>query len=265
MTDSDACHLIHYLLRDSLIPNETVIKNLLVLTGNHARLLKAVSYWWRDTSEKPAMTKWVEILLVNPNIQYRLEQIWNSMTQEERLVLSKIGKLQIARTSTTKKNPLKLQEAFQNITSSYEKVLDRLAIKGICQQDKEGWYIFSQLFSHYLTIASRGGLGKVWLDKQTDSIYQGQNLIQNLTDLERSVIQFFCLKPYVRHTKTDLIFETWPDDLRKQGVTDDSLYHVIMGLRKKIEPIPSQPCYIVNWRGRPEGGYRFFPEGRPEK
>jgi hypothetical protein len=46
-------------------------------------------------------------------------------------------------------------------------------------------------------------------------------------------------------------------------VTDDSLYQVIGGLRKKVEPNPASPCYIINWRGQPEGGYQFFPEGRP--
>ena len=108
-------------------------------------------------------------------------------------------------------------------------------------------------------------LGKIWCDEQTGDVYQGRELIQTLTDLERSVLQFFCQFPYTRHTKTDLIFNTWPQELSKLGVTDDSLYHVIMELRKKIESIPSRPCYIVNWRGRPEGGYRFFPEGRPKR
>ena len=39
---------------------------------------------------------------------------------------------------------------------------------------------------------------------------------------------------------------------------------VVAGLRRKIEPDPSRPCYLVNWRGTPEGGYQCFPEGRPE-
>ena len=37
----------------------------------------------------------------------------------------------------------------------------------------------------------------------------------------------------------------------------------IAELRKKIEPNLARPCYVVTWRGRPEGGYQFFPEGRP--
>lgn len=43
----------------------------------------------------------------------------------------------------------------------------------------------------------------------------------------------------------------------------DDLYQVIFGLRKKIEPNLSKPSYLINWRAKPEGGYQFFPEGKP--
>jgi DNA-binding winged helix-turn-helix (wHTH) protein len=69
--------------------------------------------------------------------------------------------------------------------------------------------------------------------------------------------------PYDRHAKTDLIFQTWPDELRQHGVSDDALYQIIMEIRKQIEPNPSKPHYLMTWRGKPEGGYQFFPEGRP--
>jgi DNA-binding response OmpR family regulator len=107
------------------------------------------------------------------------------------------------------------------------------------------------------------GSGKIWLDEKTDELYQGQTLLEGLTDLERGVLHFLVRHPRMRHAKTDLIVNTWPDELRQQGVTDDSLYQIIRGLRKKIEPNPARPCYIITWRGRPEGGYQFFPEGRP--
>ena len=87
--------------------------------------------------------------------------------------------------------------------------------------------------------------------------------MRDLSPLARAVLHFLVRHPRARHTKTDLIVNTWPDELRRQGVTDDSLYQVIRELRKKIEPNPAKPCYIVTWRGRPEGGYQFFPEGRP--
>jgi len=87
--------------------------------------------------------------------------------------------------------------------------------------------------------------------------------LADLAPLEHAVLSFFVTHPLVRHTKTDIIVNTWPDELRhRTGVTDDSLYQVIMALRKKIEPNPSKPCYLVNWRGTTEGGYQFFPAGQ---
>ena len=44
---------------------------------------------------------------------------------------------------------------------------------------------------------------------------------------------------------------------------DDALYQVVKELRRKIEPDPAAPRYLVTWRGKPEGGYQLFPEGRP--
>ena len=70
-------------------------------------------------------------------------------------------------------------------------------------------------------------------------------------------------RPRLRHTKTDLIVNTWPDELREKGVSDNALYQVIVVLRRKIEPNPATPRYLVTWRGKPEGGYQFFPEGKP--
>jgi DNA-binding response OmpR family regulator len=69
--------------------------------------------------------------------------------------------------------------------------------------------------------------------------------------------------PRVRHTYTDLIEAAWPEDIHREGVSTEALYQLVRGLRRQIESTPSQPRYIVNWRGRPEGGYQCFPEGRP--
>jgi DNA-binding response OmpR family regulator len=37
----------------------------------------------------------------------------------------------------------------------------------------------------------------------------------------------------------------------------------IASIRKRIEPNPAKPRYLITWHGRP-GGYQFFPEGKPE-
>jgi DNA-binding response OmpR family regulator len=167
------------------------------------------------------------------------------LTQEERRALAEVQK----------------QRA--GVERQHRHALTGLADKGLCRRTDAGWRILSDLFDAYVAGVEGQANGKIWLDESTDELYQGQTLLADLSPLERSVLHFLTSHPRVRHAKTDLIVGTWPDELRRQGVTDDSLYQVIRELRKRIEPNPAKPCYIVTWRGRPEGGYQFFPEGRP--
>ena len=76
-----------------------------------------------------------------------------------------------------------------------------------------------------------------------------------------AVLNYFLKNPFMRHSHQDLIENAWPDDAYKEGVTPDAIYQTIRGIRTRIEPNPSQPFYLITWRG---GGYQFFPEGRPQ-
>lgn len=44
-------------------------------------------------------------------------------------------------------------------------------------------------------------------------------------------------------------------------IRDDELCQGVKSLRKTIEPNPSEPHYLITWRGRSEGGYQCFLEG----
>lgn len=227
-------------------PTEDVIAHLLALTGGYPALLKAACHWWMDTPAKPPHAGWGEALLAERSIQVRLAGIWSGMTQEEKLALSQ---------TENRQETAQMEE-------QYRRILTGLVAKGFCRQTQSGWRIFSELLARYIRADQEPG-GRIWLNPQTDELYQDQSPLNNLAPLERSVLRFLVTHPKKRHTKTDLIVSAWPDELRRQGVSDDSLYQVVMELRKKIEPDPVKPCYLVTWRGRPEGGYHFFPEGRP--
>lgn len=234
-----------------LVPNSpkaTDIDVLMTLTGNYPALLKAACSWWSETKNRPAYSEWGAELFEQPAIQYRLQEIWSGLSQEEGFVLAELQKSQSNRA---------------NFNKGYEHLLYRLEVKGICEESEAGWHIVSELFATYITTMIGRSLGKIWIDDETDEIYQGQQSVKNLTPLEREVLRFFIKRSRVRHPKTEIIINAWPDEMRRNGVTDDSLYQVISGLRKKIEPKPTEPCYIISWRGWPESGYQFFPEGRP--
>ncbi len=271
MHESDARNLITRAVHAAPVPpSETDVMTMLALTGNYPALLRAVCHWWLSTGNKLVHSEWGLALWAEDSIQHRLKKIWDGLTQEEQFVLSELEKLQIVTMETsagngreTKTTLKDFDEIYQNFAEQHPDILTRLAVKGICCRTETGWRIAADLLATYVAHVEGRGRGRIWLEKKTGEIYQGQTLLKDLTALERSVLSFLLKHPRIRHTKTDLIVNTWPDELRQQGVTDNSLYQVILTLRKAIESNPGQPSYLITWRGKPEGGYQFFPEGRP--
>lgn len=225
------------------------ISKLVELSGKIPSLVRAATDWRLTAIEVPQHREWKGILIDQVSIQYRLIEMWEALSQEEQYIFSKLNQSQA-------------ESTFQKAENS--RILERLLAKGICIKTDSGYYEPNSLLSTYLETSEITGLGKIWMDKETGEIYQGQTLLNALlTPLEREVLNYFLTKPRLGHSKTDIIVNAWPDELRQKGVTDDSLYQIISGIRKKIEPNPSKPLYLLNWRGWPESGYQFYPEGCP--
>lgn len=249
MSVPDATHFVQRELRFAAQqPDEEAVQLMLTLSGRFAAVLKAVCAWWLDEgfARRPAEAEWSDALGVYQPVQYRLKEIWDGLNQEERYVLSC---LQIGKPLPT--------------TPHSEVLLPRLMVKGVCRRAGSKLEINGRLLAQYVGSVIGEGLGRIWKDKKTGLIYQGNQELEDLRPLEQSMLQFFIENPYRQHSKTDLINSIWPEDVQREGVTDDSLYQIVRGLRKKIEPIPSKPTYVVNRRGWPESKYQFFPEGQP--
>ncbi len=271
MAEDDARNLIaRATYGQPATPTETDIATMLDLTGGYPFLLRATCHWWLTTESKPAEAGWAEVLLAERSIQHRLDKIWNGLTQEEQFILSELQRLQSAakgvggqNNGATRGKPKQESKAVKRLNEQHRHTLMGLVEKGVCGRTETGWQIAGDLTATYIATVEGRGRGRIWQDEQTDEVFQGETLLKNLTALERSVLSFFIKQPRLKHTKTDLIVSTWPDELRRQGVSDNSLYQVILTLRKEIEPNPGRPLYLITWRGKPEGGYQFFPEGRP--
>ena len=139
----------------------------------------------------------------------------------------------------------------------------RLEAQGIVLRTGSEWRIRSHLLANHVLSATSASPGGLWLDEQADTIFQGETPVENLAPLESALLHHLLQHPYTRHTHTELIEAAWPEDTLREGVSTEALYQVVRGLRRKVEPTPSKPRYIINWRGTPEGGYRCFPEGKP--
>jgi DNA-binding response OmpR family regulator len=148
-------------------------------------------------------------------------------------------------------------------TEQQKRALAKLEAQGLVHRTGERWEIGSSLLAARVTAEGESSPGGLWLDEATDIVYRGEEPLDDLSPLEGALLRFFLQQPYARHTHTELIEAAWPEDTLRAGVTTEALYQVVRGVRRKVEPRPSQPRYIVNWRGTPEGGYRCFPEGKP--
>ena len=271
MNEADSRQMIDEELQlSSQSPTETDLQTILELTGGYPALVKAACSWWLTVEEKPDYGQWSTTLLTQRSIQYRLARVWTGLTQEEQYIVSELQRLQPSGSSSLdrdrisfKSNLDDFEQARRDFGRQYGDRLTQLEAKGICCHAETGWRIAAGLLAQYLANLKKRGRGRIWQHETTGEIYQGQTLVEGLTNLERAVLCFLIDNPYSRHTKTDLIINTWPDELRKQGVTDNSLYQVIFSLRQVVEPAPGKPAYLVTWRGKPEGGYQFFSEGRP--
>ena len=236
--------VVVFVVAYALIASDRVNKTLVALTGGYPALLKAVCHWWRNTPRKPAAPDWSDLLVAQPSIRSRLEELLDGLTEGERAALSQVQGRGIA-------------------GGAEARVLARLAARGLCRQAESGWRVNGDLLDAYLACAPGWEAGRIWLDESTGELCQGQTSLRDLTPLARSVLGFLVRHPGVQHTKTDLIVNAWPEQPCREGVSDASVYQVIRELRARIEPDPSQPRHIITWRGYPEGGYQFFPEGRP--
>lgn len=254
LNEADARDMILRELRTMTV-EEADINWVAQISGGHPVLIRIICNWLLLTKIKPPQEKWVGFLLAQRMVQHRLERMWNSLTQEEQFTISELQKVQFW--------PPERKMERQKILKQHQNSLSQLQKKGISQQVQGEWRIFSTLFTEYVAQTEGRGRGRIWLEKGTEELHQGQTLLQGLTYLERNVLRFFIEYPRMRHTHSDIIEVVWPEEVQKEGVTTETLYQAIRGVRKKIEPNPGKPVYIINWRGHPEGGYQFFPEGRP--
>ena len=250
LAGDDALYLIEQrTAAGSSAPAAREIETMLALSGGYPTLLQAICRWWL-LEPTPPTHGWRSTLAAQPPMQHRLHSIWSGLTQEEQQLLTALVRRQTV-------------AAANGAGPQHTAALDRLVERGICRRGGAGWSLFGELFVDF--VAERGEMsrGRIWLEAQSERLFHGQTPLADLTPKEERVLRFLVQQPHARHAYTDVIVHGWSDEESYHGVSNDALFQVISGLRRKIEPQPTQPVYIVNWRGKPEGGYAFYPEGRP--
>ena len=222
---------------DKLEPD--VVEQIYRWTGGYPSLLKVVCQRYVDgtftTGQRLAL--WLDF----PNVNYRLAEIWQGLTQQEQMVLFSL--------------------ALEEVCTETETL--SLRTKGLLRQEENAWRIGSALLEEYATAVGELSRGSIWEDKKTGMLFQGKRPLDNLPPIEAALLTFFVRNPHKRHTHTEIITAVWTEEENPEGVTNQALAKQISNLRKRIEPVLANPIYIINFRGKPEGGYQFFPEGKP--
>jgi DNA-binding response OmpR family regulator len=270
MTESDSWQMIDRTLHTApRRPTELELNAILTLSGRFPVLLKAVAHWWQATLDHlPPIDDWLALLSADSTIQYRIERMWQGLTQEERQVLAEMQKLlQQAREQTGTwvpgaDLPARYQKAFQKLTKEQSYALSRLEAKGLSYRDGPGWQITSELLAAYVAKIEGRVPGKIWLDEKAKIVYQGNAPVEDITTLQYEILRFLIKNPQVKHTRDAIIDSAWPPEDHRVGISPNALQVQIASIRKKIEPQPARPRYLITWIGRP-GGYQFFPEGKP--
>jgi hypothetical protein len=260
----DSRHMLEGVLRAAPeTPGEADIAAMLRLSGGFPSLLKTIAQWWMLTTQRPrSLDEWLDPLLDHPALRHRLERLWQGLTQEEKLVLSEVHKRGLSPQTLERRGvvaaPLPVGLAGLPLA-----VLERLAAKGCCVRDGAAWGVNGDLLAAFLARITDRIRGRIWLDEPARMVYQGQQPIEDLTPLEFNILRFLITHPHMRLTSDTIIDSAWPPEEKKDVVTPNNLQVHVSSIRKKIEPNPAEPRFLITWHGRPSG-YHFFPEGKPE-
>lgn len=256
MQDADAKEVIAKATRTaSKAPTEPEIEEMLSLAGNFPVLLKAIGYWWLTNRQLPPH-QWRAALLREHSFDFRLARLWQGLTQEEQFALSAVREWQ----DLVAAEEAGLDEAQAQLKQEHSLLLTRLAAKGLSVKGGQGWQIRGDLLSNYIKRVGPAGRGRIRLDEESCDIYQGLSPLRELlTPLEDRLLRFLIENPRRRHPYEDLTVAVWSEERSR-----NDLFTLVRSLRQKIEVRPSKPHYIMNWKGYREGGYQFYPEGRPQ-
>jgi len=258
MGEKDARHVINQATRTaSTAPIEHEIAHMLRLTGRFPVLLKAIGHWWQKTDQP--IEEWEAYLQQAHHFEYRIARLWKALSSEEQFALAGVCEWQ----ALVKKGK-GTEKEFERLEKEHAQPLMRLMDKGLCDKEGQSWLIHGQLLATYIKRVGPSGRGGIRLEGKTKNLYQGLTRLDKISPQEDKLLRFLIKHPYDRHTYTVLINEVWSEDgANYGGVTNNSLQQLVSALRKKIEVDSANPRYIIVWRGKPESGYQFFPEGRP--
>lgn len=204
-----------------------LVDEVLRLSGGHPGLLREVYYLARQP--QPSLT---QAARNSTSLAAECRRIWLSLPPEEQQVLSSLAHSAA-------------------LPASQAKFLDRLAHKGMVKKSGINWEVFSPLLAEFSQQQSPAA-APIQLDSHRRTLWISGYETPKLTQLEYKLIAFLAQRPGQICTRDELAHHLYPLDTNTwqgDGVSDNRLDSIIKRLRKKIEPHPQEPRYLVTVHG----------------
>lgn len=205
-----------------------VIDQLLSLTGRHSGLLREA---YRVACEQPPDLG--QALAGDPQIQVECQRIWLSLATDEQQVLVTLA---------------------NKATFQPEQVgaLTRLRRKGlVSRRDESEISFFSPLFSAYLKQQQPVAGARIYIDPQRHSLWLDGREVKGFTRLEFRLIAYLAEKQGQICSRDELAGYLYPGEMTPDsaGIADTRLDSIVKRVRKRIEPDPQEPRYLLTVRG----------------
>lgn len=234
-TEPDARQMIRHLLaQDNFELTSEAVQRLIELCGGHAGLLKAALSLRGNKPEGGHLEKTFPDLSKEPTIQAECGRIWNSLSGPERQAL----------------------QALAGGAVSQSAAPAELKLKGLILGDPPR-LIFSPLFSTFVSEQSPSSRGGLSVDRTTGKVYIEGRLVATLKGLELEELWYLFDRRGHICTKDEIMQNVYRQRY-VSGTSDQMLQTLVARLRKKIEPNPERPQYILTVRGE---GYRLMEFG----
>lgn len=166
-------------------------------------------------------------------VQDECQRLWLSLpTDEQRVIISLSNN--------------------NSVPANQSRIVDRLQRKGLVGGPwAEPDQIFSSLFANYMKRQHSPVTTHIVVDHNRHAVWVDGHKVPQLTRLEYELISYLDEHRGQTCTRDDLAEHLYPDDMSfgGKGVADNRLDSIVKRLRKRVEPDPKNPRYIVTVRG----------------
>lgn len=211
------------------------------LCGRYPSLVKTFIQKLTSPTRKPLEIT-TEELLENSGIKFRILEIFQSLTGDERSILLKI--------------------AHEEIITKNSETYQLLIRKGFIENEK----IFSPLFKRFLILQNTendriiektennmNGEHDIVVDPLTRLVYRNGHEVVNLTKQEYRFLHYLYTNSGKICEREEVSDAVWGGS---DGVSDEAIDQVMTRLRSKLEKDKGNPAHLITIRGR---GFTFKP------